>query len=324
MYSLKNVLRATILLALPLLNSCEQALDTVICEDGTPTGPVVQPPAHDSLTALSRRLGAPQQFFTYVPNRQNTITGLKGTIITIPANAFVKASGTPVTEPVLLEVREVFSRAEMVLTGTPTVSNGRLLESAGEIFLQPAQDSSLRLSPQATLQFQTQNPPNLSSPDSMRLFVGNGGGGCFNWEPVFDPGSSLRPNGSGFQVNVSSALYNAGIGWFNCDRFYNNPDPLTVVVDVPGTSIDPKNNTMVFVVFRSLNGSLRACTFTAPNTFSTGGIPTGATVAVVVIRTLNGKLFYGRQDGAVAAGLRFSPTMREVTAAELKADLNSI
>jgi outer membrane protein assembly factor BamB len=321
MHSLKQLIRYTVLLAMPLLGGCEKGLDTIICEDGSTTPPTTIPA---SITVLTRELGAKPQTFSYDPTRQNRFTGLKGTIITIPANAFVRGNGAPITGPIELEVREVFSKADMVLTGTPTSSNGQLLESAGEIYLQPALDSSLRLSPQASIQFLTQNPPNLSSTDSMRLFSGSGGGGCFTWEPVFDPGSSLRASGNGYQVNVSSALYNSGIGWFNCDRFYGAPSPLSVAVDVQGDNIDPKVNTMVFVVFKTLNGSLRACTFTAPNTFSTGGVPSGSAVSVVVIRTLNGKLLYGRQDGTVTASQRFSPTMREVTTSELKADLNSI
>ncbi|TGE08470.1 hypothetical protein [Hymenobacter fodinae] len=319
MYSLKQLVRYAALLALPVLGSCEKGLDTIICEDGSTT-PTTIP---DSIQALTRQLGAQSQLFTYDPTRQNQFTGLKGTVITIPANAFVRQGGGPVTGPVELEVREVFSKADMVLTGTPTSSFGQLLESAGEVYLQPAKDSSLRLAPQASLQFQTQNPPNLVSPDSMRLFSGSGPV-CFNWAPVFDQGSSIRQSGNGFRVTISSTVFNSSIGWFNCDRFYGVSNPVSVTVDVQGSNIDPANNTMVFVVFKELNGSLRACEFKAPNTFTTGGVPSGSAVAVAVIRTLNGKLYYGRQDGTVTANQRFSPTMREVTPDEIRVDLNTL
>lgn len=119
-------------------------------------------------------------------------------------------------------------------------------------------------------------------------------------------------------------LYNQGIGWFNCDRFYNTPNPQPITVNVPGTDIDPAKNTMVFAVFRAFNGTLKVCDFTAPNVFRTGGVPLGAAVSIIVIRTVDGKLYYGRQDGTVQTGVPFAPTLQETTAADIVASLNAL
>jgi hypothetical protein len=323
MYSIKYLLRYAALLALPFLASCEKGLDTIICEDGSSTGPVVQPQAPDSLSALSRRFGAVRQILTYDPSQQNKLTGQKGTIITIPANAFVQPNGAPVTQPMNLVLREVYSKGDMVMTRTPTSSNGRLLESAGEIYLRPL-DTLLRLAPQTQIQFQTARVANLASPDSMRLFTGTSGGSCFDWQLSFDPRSSLAPNASGYTGIISSTLFNTGIGWFNCDRFVLNVNPQPVVIDVAGSNIDPKTNTMAFVVFRSLNGTLQACTFSGPNTFTSSRAPGGSAISAVVIRYLDGKIYYGRQDGTVEAGIRFSPVMREISLLEFLTNLKTL
>ncbi|RYU82823.1 hypothetical protein [Hymenobacter persicinus] len=310
-----------LLLVSGLLTACQFDSATVVCEDGTTPGPVLPVPA--TLQQLYTQLGAPVQTLTYDPSRANTFTGTKGTIVTIPANAFVR-NGQLVTAPVQLAFREIFSRADMVLSSMPTVSNGRLLESAGEVYLRAAQDTSIRLSQGATIRLQTPTPANVASRDSMRLFAGPTGTGaaCFNWTLNTDPGSYLTPNSNGYTITVGSVLYNSGVGWFNCDRFYSSPNPQSITVNVTGNNIDPEKNTMVFAVFRTFNGSLRICDFTAPGTFRSGGVPLGTPVSVAVIRTDGGKLYYGRQDGTVQANSPFTPTLKETTPAALVADLN--
>ncbi|GGG40904.1 hypothetical protein [Hymenobacter glacieicola] len=322
----KNFLFSALLLVLPLLSGCNSGSDLIICEDGSTPTPGPGTPA--TITEVLTQLGAPTQRLTYDPTRQNQFTGALGTRVTIPARAFLRANGQPVTGPVVLELREIFDKAGMILSNRPTVASGRLLESAGEVFLQPAQDSSLRLSPGTTIQIQTQNPPNLASRDSMRLFVAPVPGvnttNCFTWLLNPDPQSSLSPTPSGYRLEIGKVLFDAGMGWFNCDRFYGTPSPQPIVVDVAGPDVDPQQNTMVFAAFRAFNGSLRVCDFTAPGTFQTGGAPAGAAISVVVIQTLGGKLYYGRQDGVVAAGTRFSPVLRETTRAALVADLATL
>ncbi|GAB3290694.1 hypothetical protein [Hymenobacter tenuis] len=319
------------LLALPLLPGCQQGSDLVICEDGsTPTPTPPDAPVY-SIAELQTQLGAPVQTFSYDPTRQNQFAGAKGTVVTIPANAFIRANGVPITTPFKMELREIFGKADMVLSNMPTVSNGRLLESAGEVYLRPAQNQrldSIRLVPGAVIQLRTQNPPNVASLDSMRLFVapptGPSSPSCFNWQINFDPASSLQPTSTGYVVNVSSVLYDAGYGWFNCDRFYDIADPQPILVDVPGTGVDPVKNTMVFAVFKNMNGTLRICDFTAPGTFEAKRAPGGTAISVIVIQTLNGKLYYGRQDGTIAAGFRFSPALSEITKADLQTVLATL
>ncbi|UOQ76708.1 hypothetical protein MUN84_19640 [Hymenobacter sp. 5516J-16] len=284
----KNFLYSALLLVLPLLSGCNSGSDLIICEDGSTPAPGPGTPA--SITEVLTQLGAPTQQLTYDPTRQNQFTGALGTRVTIPARAFVRANGQPVTTPVALELREIFGKAGMILSNRPTVAYGQLLESAGEVYLRPAQDSSLRLSPGTTIQIQTQNPPNLASRDSMRLFVapvpGAAATNCFTWFLNSDSQSSLSPTPTGYQLEIGKVLFDAGIGWFNCDRFYGTPSPQPIIVDVAGPGIDPQQNTMVFAAFRSFNGSVRVCDFMAPGTFRTNGAPAGAAVSIVVIQTV--------------------------------------
>ncbi|PJJ59558.1 hypothetical protein [Hymenobacter chitinivorans] len=313
-----------LLLALP---ACQFDSGVVICEDGKTPGPVVTLPP--TISALTAQLGAPVQTLTYDPSRVNSFTSLKGTRITIPANAFTKY-GQPVTAPLELAFREVFSRADMVLSNMPTIAGGQLLESAGEVYLRAAKDTAVRMTPGAKLVLQVPTPATASR-DSMSLFVGGWGGGttstCFEWTLNRDTGASSRPlnGGNSNLVTVSSTLYNAGLNWLNCDKFYTNPNPTTTVkVTVPGLNIDPATNTMVFAVFRTINGAVRICNFKGPNDFEMPGIPQTMPLSIVVIRTVDSKLYYGRQDATVQAGLVITPVLQETTAAALVDALNQL
>lgn len=315
---------AALTLALP---ACQLDPGTVICEDGTTTlGPITIPP---TLTALTAQLGAPVQTLTYDPSRVNVFTSAKGTRITIPANAFRK-NGQPVTAPLELAFREIFSRADMVLSNMPTIANGRLLESAGEVYLRADKDTAVRMVPGVRLTLQVPTPANASR-DSMSLFVGGWPGGtastCFEWSLNQDPNSSLQPSAGGTSntITVSSTLYNQGINWLNCDKFYSSPNPTTTVtVTVPGVNIDPAQNTMVFAVFRTFNGAIRICNFKGPSSFEMPGIPVTTPISIVVIRTVDGKLFYGRQDATVQAGITVAPTLQETTPTALVDALNQL
>ncbi|UYZ64677.1 hypothetical protein [Hymenobacter weizhouensis] len=312
------------LLALPLLPACQFDAGVVACEDGTTPGPSPVPPA--TLQELRQQLGAPAQSFTYDPTRVNTFTGAKGTVVTIAAGAFHR-NGQPVAGPVPMHVREILSRADMVLSAVPTVSNGQVLQSAGAVFVGPAQDSSLQLGSNSQIRLQVPTPPNVPRRDSMSLFVAppaTNATACFNWLLNTTPGSFLRPTAAGNEIIIGNALYNQGIRWFNCDRFYGTPAPVTITVNVPGSNIDPRRNTLVFAVFRAFNGALQLCTFSPPNSFQASRLPLGQPISVVVIRTVDGKLYYGRQDGTAQAGQVFTPQLSETTTTALVANLNGL
>ncbi|MEM9819529.1 MAG: hypothetical protein AAF985_00595, partial [Bacteroidota bacterium] len=69
------------------------------------------------------------------PTKENTITMSSGSIITIPANAFVDKNGQPITSPVKLTYREFFETSELIASGIPMrVAN----ENGGEEWMQTA------------------------------------------------------------------------------------------------------------------------------------------------------------------------------------------
>lgn len=76
-----------------------------------------------------------KQTFNVKTDRITQLIAAKGTKITIPKNAFVNGSGTIVNGDVTIETLEVLDQSAMIWYGMPTMSNGRTLESGGQLMV---------------------------------------------------------------------------------------------------------------------------------------------------------------------------------------------
>jgi hypothetical protein len=89
-----------------------------------------------ALTDLFKNIAPPLQNFTVTAGQQQEITGEKGTKITFFPNSFKKKDGTIVTSGnVKIVLQEMLSGNKMILAKKTTTSNGNLLRSGGQIFI---------------------------------------------------------------------------------------------------------------------------------------------------------------------------------------------
>lgn len=75
------------------------------------------------------------QIFTITSDNIDTIKAKNGTRVIIRPNTFVFNDGQDAKGPIQIELKEVFEKSDMILNGLGTVSDGRLLESFGMIYL---------------------------------------------------------------------------------------------------------------------------------------------------------------------------------------------
>jgi hypothetical protein len=69
------------------------------------------------------------------------IKGKKGTVVTIPANAFRTRNGKPVTGPVRVEMAEYYSMSDYISEGLTTMAGGELLVSGGVVDIRAYSDT---------------------------------------------------------------------------------------------------------------------------------------------------------------------------------------
>lgn len=152
---------------------------------------------HVQLTAQGSRLGgggddenAPLSFtvpamkqasIVVQANDTQLLTGPGGTQAMVISKNFQFPDGTPVTGAITFEMKEYTSKAEMLLAGLPTVSDGKMLASGGVVHLQASSEGKpLELVPGKTvpIQFKIQDP-------EMQLFSGvRDSNQMMNWKPM--------------------------------------------------------------------------------------------------------------------------------------------
>jgi hypothetical protein len=168
----------------------------------------------------------------------------KGTIINARNYDFSFADGGWVEYPIELEVQELFTPMDMILNKKPTVSNGKILVTAGELNIIASKDGKpLVLNKSSQLSFSF---PSNENDFGMKIFYGKEqSNGNVDWELAsmqerfIDRRDSLQ-SAIVFGKNTYS-IFPSQIGWINCDRFYDYTGPKT---KIRLTSIEPNISTI--------------------------------------------------------------------------------
>lgn len=222
-------------------------------------------------------------------------------------NAFVSANGTAVTGDVELEVQEVYTKAQMILSNKVTMSPDGILDSRGEVYLNANKNGQpLRLRPgYATIQFEAS-----SYAEPMSFFNGSVSGefGDVSW----NLNTTVAPT-NGFygcsydtinppvyidtatSADICDTLYTFPLdsfGWVNCDRLISGltppPTPTDITVNLPG-GYEP-NATFVYMAFSNLNAVIRLYPINNTESFHIGGAyaPVGRPATIIALSYRNG------------------------------------
>lgn len=298
------------------------------------TAPISAPPVNNALGAFHTRYGVASQLFTYDPQRISVFFTARGNSFAVGYKAFLSVgTNESVVGPVQLEVREVVSKSEMLLSGISTMAGGEVLETGGQYFFRATQDHrSLRLSPRIRLGFAAKGTPQLagSSPLGMQFYYVPSPAvpTLFNWAPVTDTTSSLEiiprrapTDPDVYRYLLGPNLHDLGSGWVSFARPFSLalPTPVTVTVDAPA------GDTEVFLVFNYFN-AIAQLAATPTGTFSLAGVPTGADVTVVVLRATPDlhTLYFGTARGLVSPNQQFAPTLTPMSDAAVAAALSKL
>jgi outer membrane protein assembly factor BamB len=220
-------------------------------------------------------------------NESGLLITPKGTRFQLRANSFQLADGTAVRDTIEIEIREIFSKGDMVKNQTPTISNGRLLNSAGEFHIRATQGGQeLMLVPDFSIIIQI---PNANPIEEMELFYGEEVEGLgVNWieaDENPDEWSNVRISewevangelGFGYEFNITQ------LNWINCDAYVNVTTSLTeTCIELP--EIYTNTNTVVYIVFSDINGIMPMIGNPASQRFCQGNLPEGGEVTYIVI-----------------------------------------
>lgn len=247
--------------------------------------------------------------------------GANGLFFTSPSdvNVFIPGNclainGVAVTGSVDLEFLEIYDRGDMLSTNSTTVGmfpagGSELLVSGGMFFInitQNGQQVDLVCEGNITV------PTDLTggTDAAMRPFDGSvNAQGDLEWlETQAELFITPSPTGDIYNTFFSE------FGWFNCDRFYNAPDPKTeIMIAIPQEFSQENSN-----VYLALQGE--------PNSLAYlyGEFPVGLAAHIIFVSEEEGNYRYAIRTLDLEANQQVIFTLQETTVATLEEITNAI
>jgi hypothetical protein len=112
--------------------------------------------------------------FTFMPNQAKTLSTKNSRHILIKENSFIYQDGTPVTEPILIEIREFDTLADIIAEGLQTQSTEGVLETAGmfQVSAKTNSNKKIKINPKFPLELQTLISKQQSNNKAFDLYNG--------------------------------------------------------------------------------------------------------------------------------------------------------
>jgi len=301
----------------------------------------VDPPVSGitSMAEFHEKYGVPAQTFSFDALNGKTVVTDAGVEIQIPDSAFRDYYGNVLTGELTLVVKEYFKKSEMVLSGMHTVaSQGNLLETAGMFHIQVKQGERKLYASNLVKQIVT----------SILTSAINTGMRAFAAQPGTDPSmssygytsttsewwllyaDSIIPGQNG-SINYDSIppqkyILTTGMGYINCDRFYDVPDKtkLTVLVG-EDFSVD---NIAVYLAFTDINSVTPLyhdyADTTLPLVHISTDIPVNAPVTVVALGIKDGTEYLGVKHTVITENGIETIEMEQTTQAKILAAMRNL
>jgi len=292
--------------------------------------------------------GAPIQVQTIkVGTAPVKATFAQGTVLTFAVNAVQDGAGNAYSGDVVLNVREITSKSDMVLSNVLTISNESPIASGGMFFLDlktPA-GAALNINPAvgvgAAVPVKNDKPLGVKDARPMQQFVG-GPTTCANTNqevgavtpggaPIATGDSSVNwcPVGGQFGIDNTTppGSYVFSVfkkGWINCDFFYSDPRPKTTL----RVTFDAINdaNTVLFLIPQGINTVIALYTLDGAYKRKSydNSLPIGLNTELVALTFNNGKQYLAHKTITVTANQNETLTFSEATAAQIKAFLTPL
>ena len=83
--------------------------------------------------------------FTINAGSPSTLSTAKGSVINIPANAFIDQNGNSITGNIDVKIKEIYSTSDIMFSGVYPVAFNNVLNSGGEYFIEASQNNNVLL-----------------------------------------------------------------------------------------------------------------------------------------------------------------------------------
>ena len=119
------------------------------------------------------------QLFKVKANKEIKIEGKEGTKISIPANSLVRSNNKKASGEIVLELKEFYSKSDIITSNLHSMSDGKLLETGGMVYI-TATSSGEKLQLKAETKMVIEFTSN-GRVKGMETFIGKSSNGQINW-----------------------------------------------------------------------------------------------------------------------------------------------
>jgi len=280
------------------------------------------------LSLFPNYFGEQIQSQIYRHSNGTVFTGNRGTILTVPTNAFVTEDNQSITGDVRIFLLELYSKKEMIMSNILPTSGGAQLVSGGEIYVEVRSSSGTKLKLAPGKNLNVKMPAGNTPSSQMQLFTAAEINQNTDWNlaqgtPVNVVQLDTTTTQGGFAYDFSTTT----LGWLNCDYFYNSPDPQTDVKATVGSTFNA-DNCLVIVSFNGLNAASRFWTYSpSTNQFSPSGgytLPIGLPVRFVAIAEINQQYYLANEAATIANNHNQGLDLNPVTLDSIQVALDNL
>ena len=320
---MRKIIFYTLLIASVALSACQKDIDQFVPDPSTGSDTWYNTinntmPVADLKTSL--QLPIYKDSFELMTSPATVMTG-SGLQCYFSPGSVVTNANVPVIGKVFIETHLLKTKGDIIKMGTPTVSDGKLLVSGGELFIRLTQNGNeLQLSqqPQNSHYYISFGDPQPSA--LMKLFNGDGTNpGSFNWIPDQDTSNLVST-----QVALTYSIKTNQLHWINCDHFYDTTGiPQTIVsANLPASYTNA--NSIAFISFNDIRSVVGMYGNVVTRKFSSGRLPANKSITVVVISKQGNDYFLGHQQSLTTGSSTGTINNQEVTVTPVITSLDNI
>ncbi|HSY75406.1 MAG TPA: hypothetical protein VK890_01040, partial [Bacteroidia bacterium] len=285
---------------------------------------------YSSLQDFYARNGVQLQTYTINGTTGGSFTTAKGANVNISANCFIDIYGKPVTGNVTIQIKEIYTKSDMLLSDKPPMYYQVPLKSGGEFYIKAMSNGSV-------VYLNGKSPINVSQPlngwplDNMmqafKLSPDTGGSFFGGWQPAPRP-DTVTTSLSGYVFSLYNFCYPADSGaWCNSDNSSYFSAYTQTVFTIQTTDDSLNNNYVgnvdVFLLFNGINSMVHVYGG-ATNTFPYNYAPLGLQCTVVAIETrANGQLRSAFVPTTITANGTVNFNCTNTTTANFKTQLST-
>lgn len=250
---------------------------------------------HDRSSNLLEELISTDSVKTFVidASRVTTLVSSSGIRFTINSLGFQDFTGKDVIGEVQVVIKEVWQKADMILSNRLTTSEDRLLETGGQFCIEATQNGMpLQLSLPIAVELPVTQQ--LTNPLAARLYAGSISGALtattrkvFDWKLLVDR-KLLVKNINGRKYY---SFYITDLNWFACSHLQSRRIARTMVSARCISPMEDSEEQAAFLVFKNLHSAVRM--YPGFNCFTALNVPLNQAATVVMLVFQQGIWFYG-------------------------------